>query len=254
MQLALPSGISVIIFRQFMAWKPYMKNFLLLSVCDPLLWLYAMGVGVMGMFGAHEDYLLFVATGMVAVVISWSVVMDSLFGTMRRLENGQWRSVLATPTGLGALIFGEALFSATRGLIATVMVVAISYVFVEFPNPWGILPALGFVWIAGLALHGMCLCITAKARSYDDFDFVWPLFINPMFFFSGAFFTFEHMPVIVQYLVNLFPLAPTVNVVRGLLMGTAAPEDLVESFVILSLIIVLSFMLNYRLFQKRMYA
>lgn len=246
-------GIQVVFYRQFLAWRRFLKNFVVLSVFDPLLWLYAMGVGVMGMFDSTQNYLLFVATGMVAAVISWSVAMDALIGTMQRLEQGMWRAVLATPTTLLGLTLGEAAFSATRGTLAAVMVALVSTAFVSFPNPWGVLPALVFVWLAGFALHCMCLCFTALARTFADFDFVWPLFLNPVFIFSGAFFALESMPKAVQVVVQFFPMAPAVSAVRGLLMGTATWGGLLLSAVSLLAMAAVCTAVHYRLFKRRMY-
>lgn len=243
----------VVFYRQFLAWRPFIRNFLALSVLDPVLWMYTMGVGVMGMLHSNGNYMLFVATGMVGVVISWSVVMEALYGTMRRLEGGQWRAVLATPASLAALIAGEAVFSATRGVIATVMVAIVGSFFVTFPQPWGLLPALGYVWLAGLALHSLCLCFTALARSHDDFDFAWPLLVNPMFFFSGAFFTLDSLPSGVKMLVHVLPLAPCVDAARALLTGTATPALLVQNAAILLAVTAVCSVVNYRIFRARMY-
>ncbi len=246
-------GIHVVFYRQFLAWRRFLKNFLVLSVFDPLLWLYAMGIGVMSMFGGTQNYLLFVATGMVAAVISWSVAMDALIGTMQRLEQGMWRAVLATPTTLLGLTLGEAAFSATRGVLAAVMVGVVSLFFVDFPNPWGFLPSLIVIWFAGFALHCMCLCFTALARTFADFDFVWPLFLNPVFIFSGAFFAIDGMPKAVQVLVQFFPMAPAVSSVRGMLMGTASILDVLGALLSLSVMAAVCTLIHFRLFQRRMY-
>jgi lipooligosaccharide transport system permease protein len=245
----------VVYLRQFLAWRYYIKNFVVLSVFDPLLWIYAMGLGLTGMFKLDGgSYMLFVATGMTASVIAWSVAMDATINTMRRQEDGLWRAAFAASVPLASLTLGEALFSATRGMVASAMVVLVSLFFVDIPNLWGVIPALMCVWLGGMVLHFACLCFTALARGFADFDFFWPLVLNPMFIFSGVFFATTALPAPALWFANALPLIHVVQMVRMCLMGTFEFVPFIIHLGILLVMGMFYFALQYRLFQRKVLA
>ena len=240
-----------LLLRRYLGWIPYIKNFLFLSVADPILFLYAFGMGLGAMFGA-QDYMLFAATGMVCGVVIWSVLLDATYNSITVVQNGIWQSMLASTVPLRQILWAENLFASTRVIFSSAAVLGIGMLFVTIPNPVGFLFAIPIIFMAAMAIHASGQCIASFARGFPDMDFMWPLYGNPMFLFSGIYVTLSSFPSALQALGHLYPLGHAVAVVRPLLMGTATLQAYIFHMAILIGMWVLFTNIAYILYKRRL--
>jgi lipooligosaccharide transport system permease protein len=240
-----------LLLRRFLGWRPYIKNFLFLSVADPILFLYAFGMGMGAMFGA-DDYMLFAATGMVSGVVIWSVLLDATYNSITTVQNGIWQSMLAATVPLRRLLWAENIFASTRVLISCLAVLLVSMVFVTIPNPLGFVWAIPIIFMASMAIHASGQCLASLARGYPDMDFMWPLYGNPMFLFSGIFVTVGSFPEVLQKIGQVFPLYHAVSTVRPMLMGTATLQSYAFHFAVLFAMWAAFSTLAHHMYKRRL--
>ena len=122
------------------------------------------------------------------------------------------------PVTLDDLVFGEAIWSATKAFLsgAAVLLVAAGLGLVASPLALWVLP---IVFLTGLAFSGMGLVMTSVSPSYDFFMYYFTLAVTPMMLTSGVFFPIEQLPLWLQAVAQALPLTHAVALVRPLMTG-----------------------------------
>ena len=94
------------------------------------------------------------------------------------------------------------------------------------------------------------MVVTARAPSYDFFNYYFSLVFSVMFLFSGVFFPLESLPVWGQWLAWVMPLTHAVRVCRALTTPTVG-HPLVGSLVWIAAATALAFVAAERLVRRR---
>jgi len=213
------------------AWRVWQRNrdvFLRLwrsetpgIVAEPLMILLAMGLGL----GAYvtlensEEYIEFIAPGIVAAYAMFSASFECTYGSFIRMEYQKtYDAIITTPVNIEDVVAGEVLWGATRALITAVVVLIVVSAFGLVSSPWALL-ALPLAVLSGLMFGSIALFFTSIAPAVYSFNYFFTLFITPMFFFSGIFFPLDGFPDIVQKLVWIAPLTPVANLIRAVVSG-----------------------------------
>ncbi|MFH1027122.1 MAG: ABC transporter permease, partial [Pseudomonadota bacterium] len=167
------------------------------------------------------DYLTFLIPGLVAMSSmnnSYSWVASSL--NLNRLYFKTFQLFVQAPIRPSAIMIGEVLAGMVKGLFASGLIMIVG--FVAAPNLH-----ISLLFIMTLLLNcflfaslgvitGMITTSHEDTSTYNNF------FILPMAFFSGTFFPVAKMPLLLKYLIYLFPLTHTNIVIRkGHLDGEA---------------------------------
>ena len=78
--------------------------------------------------------------------------------------------------------------------------------------------------LTGMAFAGPIAAFSATQRTPNRFNVIFRFGITPLFLFSGTFFPIESLPSFLQPIAWLSPLWHGVDLTRGLVLGTVAPE------------------------------
>jgi lipooligosaccharide transport system permease protein len=93
-------------------------------------------------------------------------------------------------------------------------------------NPsWGMLlvPFFGFIGGFGWACFG--ICVSARAKSIENFNYVISACVTPLFLVAGTFFPLDELPEWAQVLAQINPLYHLVELVRHAAFGFEGWED-----------------------------
>ncbi|MDD4859331.1 MAG: ABC transporter permease [Dehalococcoidales bacterium] len=233
----------------FRLWRSELPGFTI----EPVIILLAFGVGlgtfVSGLGG--ETYIEFIAPGIVAGYTMFSGIFECTYGTYARMEfQNTFDAILATPLDAEDIIAGEIFWGATRAMLTGTAILIAAAAFQLVHSPWALLiPAVCF--LQGILFSALAMCFTAYAPAIYSFNYFYTLFINPMFFVSGAFFPLSNFPVVVQNLSWIAPLAPAIHLTRSLFSGVFEPNP----FLSLGILVVLStgfFLLALVTMRKRL--
>ena len=191
------------------------------TVIEPVVMLVAMGLGLGAFVGLvnGQEYIEFIAPGVIASFAMFSVFGECTYGTFFRMEERRtFDAIIATPLNVEDVVAGEIFWGATRGLMTGSVILAVVAVFQLVHSPWVLLvPVLSFM--QGVMIASIAVFITSLVPSFYTFNHFFTLFITPMFFFSGVFFPLSQFPEVVQNLSWIAPLTPVVTLMRALFLG-----------------------------------
>ncbi len=199
-------------------------NFLL-----PVLYLVAMGVGL-GAYvddgGATQslggvDYLDFLAPGLLATTVFQNAVGASTWPVLGAIKwDKTFHAMLATPLRVRDILLGNLWFIAARLALTASVFLLVLVLFGVTASPLAVL-ALPAAVLVGMAHATPIFAFSSWLERVSGFMLLFRLGVIPMFLFSGAFFPIDQLPDPLQWLAQVLPLYHGVELVRGLVLGTA---------------------------------
>lgn len=202
-------------------WKKFIFASMLGNFAEPLLYLVAIGYGLGQMVGKLEglDYVLFLATGIVSSTAMNVASFEGMYSAYSRMAvQKTWEGMLMTPLSITDVVLGESIWSAIKAVINSVCILLVVWGLGLIPF-YRILPALPVLFLSGLSFAMMALVVTSFAKGYEFFSYYMSLFLSPLMLLSGVFFPITQLPLSLQWIMNVFPLAHTVAIIRPLLSG-----------------------------------
>jgi lipooligosaccharide transport system permease protein len=192
---------------------------------EPFVVILALGLGL-GRFvelESGQEYVVFLAPGLLALFPMFAAVFECAWGSYVRLEmQGTYNAILATPVSVDDVITGEILWGTTRALINASYILIVMIILTPsldmVQSPWALL-VIPIAVVPGLLFSAISICFASVARAMSQFSYFFNLVINPMFWFGGAFFPFDALPGWAQTLGWCIPLTHIVELYRGLLTG-----------------------------------
>lgn len=135
-------------------------------------------------------------------------------------ETGTLEAVYMTPTSTFTLASGVALYSALRGLTASILAYIIGcLIFGVNPFAGDVLLALAFIAVGLIPLHGMALLFGALVLKVKESNALVGLMQWVVSFLMGIFFPVAVLPPLVRALALAFPPTWMTNGVRAALLG-----------------------------------
>lgn len=243
--------------RHVLVWRKLLWPSMASNIANPVLILFAFGFGLGAVIDQLEGvaYLAFVLPGMMAYSAMFSVSFESTISAYARFQMQRtWDAVLATPVGLRELLLGELLWSVTKGMIATVSVLVVGWLWGGVISTPGALLGL-FAVLLGSFCFGACgLLATAYAKSWELFNYFFTFWVTPMFVFSGVFFEVDRFPDFIQWAVWFFPMTHLIEVVRPLTLDQPlALGNVLLHIAYMVVMTVVAFELAYRKFARRLF-
>jgi lipooligosaccharide transport system permease protein len=239
--------------RDLESWKRFAVSFFVAALGDPIFYLLGIGYGL-GRFVADIDgqpYAAFLAPGIVAYTAMNSATFEATVGSFTRMsEQRTYEAILATPCSVADIVAGDVLWSASKSVISVCFLAAILTVagLLRHPLALTLLP-LGFV--VGLMFASLGMVVTAKAPSYDFFNYYFTFVFSIMFLFSGVFFPLDTLPGWARAVAWVLPLTHAVTLSRGLATGTVGTW-MVGEVVWIAVVTVAAFLLAERLVRRRL--
>ena len=224
-----------------------------ISFIEPVLLLLAFGLGMGAFIGAigDEQYINFIAPGMIASYAMFSASNECSYSAFLRMEHQHtYDAILATPVNVEDITAGEIFWGATRAMLTASIVLLVSAAFQLVGSPWAIL-ILPVTFIEGVLIGSISLFYTSIVPSIYAFIFFFTLIINPLFLLSGVFFPLDSFPKVLQDISWFTPLRPAVEIVRGLFKGEM-PENIWLSVAGMVVYIVVFFSLTLVTMRRRL--
>ena len=125
----------------------------------------------------------------------------------------------ATPLRPVDVVGGFALWIVTRSFIGSAAVAAVLVLFDE-TRSWGLLPAIVFGVLTGLAFALPVAVWTSTREREISFPAIMRFGLIPLFLFGGAFFPIDQLPAWSRPIAYVTPLYHGVELTRGAVLGT----------------------------------
>lgn len=201
------------------------KTELVGQLVEPFIVVFALGLGL-GQFvelESGEDYVHFLAPGIVALFPMFAAVFECSWGSYVRLQTqGTFRAIIATPASVDDVITGELLWGMTRCVLNTTYIVVVAVALTPWlglvDSPLAVL-VIPLAVLPGFLFSAVSLTFVSTAQAMSQFNYFFNLVINPMFYFGGAFFPLDELPGWAQVLAWFLPLTHVIELYRGFLTG-----------------------------------
>ena len=243
-------------------YKRIWRSNLLGSLVQPLLYLLGMGVGVGALVdeGASSaqllggvDYVAFLAPALLATTAMTVVSQEAMWPVMDGFTwSNSYRAMAATPLRPVDVAAGTGLWHATRGALAAAGVAVVLALFPQ-TRSWGLLPAVPFAVLTGMAFAGPITAWSSTRESGDQsFPAIMRFGIVPMFLFAGAFYPVDQLPGWLQPVAYATPLYHGVELCRGAVLGTLGVGAAAVHVAVLVAFWAVGFVICHRTFARRL--
>lgn len=211
-------------------YKRVWRGTIISSFLAPLAYLAGMGIGLGSLIDSGDrtavsgvPYLAFVATGLLAAQAMQTGVGEATFPVMGAIKwNHTYEAMLATPLRVQDLVRGHAVYVSIR-LAVTTGVFAVVALALGAMSGWGILGAVAFATLGGLAFAMPVYFYSCRVRSEQGYNVLSRFIIMPLFLFSGTFFPISQLPGWLQALAWVSPLTHAGALTRAAALGPASP-------------------------------
>lgn len=230
----LTRGFWPVVLRNLLVWKKLAVPSVIGNIAEPLITLVAFGYGLGSMIGKVQGlpYILYLASGSIAVSCALAATFEGLYSAYSRMEvQKTWESIMNAPIALDDIVFAELLWASIKSMFTVAAILIVLFVIGISREPTMLL-ALPVLWLVGLTFAAIALVFNALARGYDFFTYYFTLVMTPMTFLSGVYFPIEQMPVVLQWLAQVLPLTHAVALVRPLIIGELPAQPLVPALVL----------------------
>lgn len=222
--------IWTVFWRDWVVLKHRMIKFILSRMVAPMLYLVAFGWGLgrsMSPIGGGS-YIDFLVPGILALN-SMNISFNSITPIhSERIYHKSLEEYLIAPIRPLAFIIGKILAAVLRGLISSVIIVVLSYL---FGANFTITPLFVLVLIINCIIFaeiGFCAAMTI--HSYEDMGRFNTYILLPMSFLCGTFFATDKLPLAAKYFVELLPLTHTSYLLRNI--GASRDFSLLSALVL----------------------
>lgn len=228
MTIATPGSIRVL-EHQLLVYRRVWKSNVLGSVIRPLLYLLGMGIGVGrlvddgprgGQLLDDLTYFQFFAPAMIATTAMLVLTNDALWPIRDGfMWNRAFLSQVAAPISPGEVVGGVLLWNVAKGILSS-MGVAVALLLFDSTRTWGLIPAVLFGALSGVAYSAPLIAWSASRETDLSFPNINRFVIVPMFLFSGAFYPITELPGWLQVFSKITPIWHGVELCRGATYGT----------------------------------
>ena len=232
------------------------------SVLQPFLYLLAMGVGVGSLIDGRNDaeqllggtsYLGFLAPALIATTAMMTCATEAMWPVMDGFRWTQgYYAIAGTPVRPEDVMTGVATWLATRALITSGAVTLVLLLF-DDTRSWGLLPALGFAVLTGLAYAVPMLAWTSTRDSEASFPAILRFGLIPMFLFAGVFYPIDQLPAWLQPVAYATPLYHGVELCRDAVLERLELASATLHVSVLLAIIVVGWLIARRTFTNRLH-
>lgn len=215
--------IWTVFWRDWLVLQRRIGRFILSRMVSPVLYLVAFGWGLgRSIQTSQGSYLDFIVPGIIALNsmnISFISVGSPL--NMSRLYHKTLEEYLIAPISSLAFVIGKVLAGTLRGLISSVMIIALAYAFGAhlILNAWFLLA----LTLNCLVFSSMALVAAMTMNSHEDMANFNTYVLLPMSFLCATFFVPDHLPVVLHWIIQIVPLTHASYALRAIATGGVVP-------------------------------
>lgn len=229
--------IWTVFWRDWLVLKRRIGRFILSRMVSPVLYLVAFGWGLGRSIQVNQgSYLDFIVPGIIALNsmnISFNSVGSPL--NMSRLYHKTLEEYLIAPIASSSFVIGKVLSGALRGLISSVIIIALAYLFGAHAliNSWFLLTLV----LNCLVFASMAFVAAMVMNSHEDMANFNTYILLPMSFLCATFFVPDHLPTFMRLIIELLPLTHASYALRAIALGGDVPK--------LSLLVMLVYSISF---------
>jgi ABC-2 type transport system permease protein len=193
------------------------------AIAQPLFYMivFSYGFGSVFRMAGQDDYLSFLAPGIVGMTILFSSIFSGIELIFDR-QFGFLKETLAAPVSRLNVMIGRTAGGATISTVQGVLVLAVAFALGFRPESWqALLPAIGAMFLVALIFTALGTWIASGLSDFQGFQLIMNFLVMPMFLLSGALFPLTGLPPALKLAAFADPLTYGVDALRALLVGAS---------------------------------
>ena len=192
------------------AMRAYLQTVIVTSLGNPLVYLFALGVGLASLVPTgvgHVSYLVFIAPALLATAAVTVAAEESTYPMMMGFKwNPIFFAMNAAPISGNQVVNGMIIGMLARIIPTCSIYFVVMLFFGAVPSPLGVIGILTST-LTGLAIGTLIMSYTSRIEEdKGQMAMIMRFGITPMFLFSGTFFPLTQLPVYLQWLGWISPL------------------------------------------------
>ena len=191
-------------------------------------------------FNVNLDYKYYSLVSLMAMLSMVIVLLLTSLSIAREKEVGTFDQLIVSPLSSTEILIGKAVPAQLLAWLLTMVMLAISVHFFDFPLVGSLAVFLAADFVALLALVGVGLFISSLCRTQQQAILGVFTFQMPAVLLSGFISPIDNMPVILQYLTYLNPLRFFLVIAKGVLLKNMDMYHVLINLIPLALIAVLT--------------
>ncbi len=188
---------------------------------QPLLWLTVFGQAVARarLFAGQDDYLSFMAPGILAQSVMFTSIFYGLAIIWER-DAGVLQKILVLPVPRASFVAGKGLGAGLRALIqgAVIVLVAVAMGIHLEVRPVSLLTCTVAILLGAGVFATLSMLLATLLKTRERFMGVGQVLTMPLFFASNAIYPLDIMPTWLRILAHMNPLSYLVELLRGALV------------------------------------
>jgi ABC-2 type transport system permease protein len=186
---------------------------------------------------------LYIVPGLLAIILSFSMVLMTVLAVTRERELGTMENLLATPARPLEVMIGKIVPYFVIGLIQTGMILVLSWLLFGIAVEGSL--ALLLLGTALFIIVNLALGFTFSTMAENQLNAVQSafFFLLPSILLSGFVFPFRGMPTWAQWLGEALPATHFIRIARGVMLKGATFDDIAGELAALGVILVVVSML-----------
>jgi Nod factor-specific ABC transporter NodJ protein len=213
-----------VFWRELLLLRKKLLRFFAGSMVSPLLYLTAFGWGLgRSIQFDGTSYLDFVVPGIVALsAMNGSYNAAGLSLNTSRLYYRVFEEFLVSPISIPSLVLGNVLGGCLRGLLSSVIILILAYLFGAHLhcNLW----FFAALFLTCFLFSALGVVAAMVVNSHEDMARFGTFVILPMSFLCGTFFRVEKFPPLVAHFIQVLPLTHSALSLRAFALGTGFPS------------------------------
>lgn len=220
------------------------KSRLVTDLSRPVIWLLFVGYGISTMVKIKSgSYMQFIFPGILVMTVLFRSIFSSISIIWDR-EFGVLKEILVSPVSRKTFVLAKI---TSGGIVSTVQ----ALIMMAFAPFLGIkltlavfITAVAALFLISSAITAFGIVIASKMTSFEGFNSIINLIIQPMFFVSGALYPIKRFPYFLKILAYINPVTYSVDMLKYLFFYNKKINIFIpETPVILDLIFILFFLI-----------
>ncbi|GLZ32691.1 transport permease protein [Lentzea sp. NBRC 105346] len=241
-------------------WAWYRRNWratVISNFLQPVLFLVAIGIGFGSQVQPSEitggvPYVQYLAPALVVITAIQNATFESTYAILSAfIWQKTFIGIVATPITPAQVLYGQLIWIVGRLLSGCAVFLVIAALLGAVSGP-GVLLALPFATLAGMAFSAPIVAFSATLDKPDSFNTIFRFVLMPMTLFTGAFFPVSQLPDWLEPLVWITPAWHGIELARGATFGTLGFLPALGHVAFLAVLTAVGIVLARKYFHRRL--
>ena len=197
--------------------------------------------------GRTANYII---PGLVAILLQIAAMVLASIAIVREREQGTMEQLLVTPIHPVGLVLGKLAPYLVIGLVEMALILMIMAWGFSVPIQGSILLLFVTAIVYLFALLALGLTISMRAQTQMQAQQMAQMLLLPSIFLSGYIFPVAGLPTVLYWIGRALPATHMINVMRGAVLRSAGPFDLLPSILALCALSVVLVWMSVRRVRK----